>query len=164
MRWATWIATAGGIGYFPVFPGTVGSGIGLLLFIVLRHLSTPLYLFLLLVLFGLGVYTSSLSEGVFQKKDAGCIIIDEIHAMLLVPFLLPPAPTWWIAGFVVFRFFDIKKPPPIRRFEKMPKGWGVMMDDLIAALYTVVSLRLIEGMIALALVMFSSLGGGSVLG
>ncbi len=144
MKWATWISTAGGIGYFPVFPGTVGSGLGLLMFFALRSISAPVYIAFLLVLFGVGVYTSTLSEQVFQKKDAGSIIIDEIHAMLLVPFLLPQTPFWWIAGFIVFRFFDIKKPPPIRRFEKMPKGWGVMMDDLIAALYTVLTLRLLE--------------------
>lgn len=147
MRWATWIATGGGIGYFPVFPGTIGSLVGLLLFLPLQDLSFEAYVLFLFGLFGLGVYTSSLSEQHFQKKDAGEIVIDEIHAMLLVPFLLPPHPYWWVAGFVVFRFFDIFKPPPIRVFEKMPKGWGVMMDDLVAALYTVISLRLAENMI-----------------
>lgn len=144
MKWAVWIATGGGIGYFPVFPGTLGSLVGLLLFIPLQGLSNGLYILFLFALFGLGVYTSGLSEQFFQQKDSGAIIIDEIHAMLLVPFLLPPKPYWWVAGFVVFRFFDITKPPPIRVFEKMPKGWGVMMDDLMAALYTVGSLRLLE--------------------
>ncbi|MFQ5597488.1 MAG: phosphatidylglycerophosphatase A [Nitrospiria bacterium] len=144
MRWAAWIATAGGIGYFPVFPGTIGSVLGLLLFVVLRRLPKPIYVFLLLVLFGLGVYTSTLSEDLFQKKDASHIIIDEICAMLLVLFFLPSIPLWWIAGLIVFRVFDIKKPPPIRSFEKLPKGWGVMMDDLVAAIYTIASLRIVE--------------------
>ncbi len=86
MRWAAWIATGGGIGYFPVFPGTLGSLVGLLLFLPLQGLSNGVYILFLFAVFGLGVYTSGLSEAVFQQKDAGAIIIDEIHAMLLVPF------------------------------------------------------------------------------
>jgi len=144
LKCAVGIATAGGLGFFPVAPGTVGSLFGLFLFYPLRHLSLPIYLLFLVVLFGIGVYSSSLSESFFKKKDSGHIIIDEIHAMLLISFFIPQSPAWWIAGFIVFRFFDIKKPYPIRLFERLPAGWGVMMDDLIAALYGLALLRLIK--------------------
>ncbi len=144
MRWAAWIATCGGIGYFPYFPGTIGSLAGLLLFLPLRHLSIPSYTVFLIVLFALGVYTATAAEPYFKKKDASHIVIDELHAILFVCYLLPPTYAWWIAGFIVFRFFDIKKPRPIRRFEKWPGGWGVMADDSVAALYTVAVLRLAD--------------------
>jgi len=144
LRCAVGIATGGGLGYFPVFPGTVGSLLGLVLFFPLRHLSLPIYLVFLVVLFGVGVFCSGLSESFFKKKDSGHIIIDEIHSMFLISFFIPQTPMWWIAGFVVFRFFDIKKPYPIRRFERLPGGWGVMMDDLIAALYGLALLHLIR--------------------
>ena len=82
-------------------------------------------------------------------KDASQIVIDEIVAMMLVSFLLPASPGWWIAGFFVFRLFDISKPPPIRAIEKLPGGWGIMMDDLLAAGYTVGLLRLSEKIYAI---------------
>lgn len=147
MKWTGWIATCGGIGYFPYFPGTIGSLAGLILFLPLRHLPTLHYVLLLILLFGIGVYTSTRSEPYFQKKDASAIVIDELHAMLLILFFLPPVFLWWIAGFVVFRIFDISKPCPIRRFEKLPGGWGIMMDDFIAALYALGLLHLFNGVL-----------------
>ncbi|MFQ5779653.1 MAG: phosphatidylglycerophosphatase A [Nitrospiria bacterium] len=146
MRWATWIATGVGVGYFPIFPGTIGSLVGLFLFLFLQHLSAAAYTLIFLLLFGLGVYSADLSESFFQEKDAGQIVIDEIVAMMAVLFFLPSSPGWWISGFLLFRLFDIAKPPPIRRLERLPGGWGVMIDDLIAAVYTVGVLRLAEGL------------------
>lgn len=143
-RWASWVATGAGVGYFPVVPGTAGSLVGLSLFLLLRNLSPLDYGLLLVFLFPVGVYTAGLSESFLGRKDAGQIVIDEIYAMLLVPALLPVSWLWWIAGFLLFRLFDIAKPFPIRSFEKLPGGWGIMMDDLSAALYTVLLLRLAE--------------------
>jgi phosphatidylglycerophosphatase A len=136
-----------GVGFFPLFPGTIGSLFGLLLFLLLQHLSTATFMLFLFFLFGLGVYSSHLSESFFKKKDASEIVIDEIVAILLVLFFLPASLFWWTAGFISFRFFDILKPPPIRRFERLPGGWGVMVDDLIAAGYALGILRLIEWVI-----------------
>jgi phosphatidylglycerophosphatase A len=78
-------------------------------------------------------------------KDSPQIVIDEIVAMLLVLFLLPSSLRWQIGGFLLFRFFDIAKPPPIRILEGLPGGWGIMADDLLAALYTISLLRLFQG-------------------
>ncbi len=147
MKWSTLIATGMGVGFFPLFPGTIGSLFGLLLFLLLQHLSTVTFILFLLLFFGLGVYSSHLSESFFKKKDASEIVIDEIVAILLVLFFLPASLLWWTAGFVSFRFFDILKPPPIRIFERLPGGWGVMMDDIIAAGYALGILRLAEWVI-----------------
>lgn len=147
MRWPTLIATGLGVGYFPLFPGTIGSLFGLLLFLFLRHLSTATFILFIFFLFGLGVYSSYLYEASFKKKDASEIVIDEIVAMLIVLFFLPASLLWWTAGFILFRLFDITKPPPIRMFERLPGGWGVMVDDLIAAGYALGVLHLAERVI-----------------
>ncbi len=143
-KWASRIATGLGVGYLPVMPGTAGSLVGFFLFFILRDLSTAGGALVLFFTFGIGVYTAGLSESFFKLKDSSHIVIDEIFAMLLVSFLLPPSPRWWIAGFLLFRLFDITKPPPIRTLEKLRGGWGVMMDDLLAAVYTIGLLRLSE--------------------
>lgn len=153
MRWVQWIATGFGVGYSPLMPGTLGSLLGLLIFLLLRPLSPVSYSLFFLLFFALGVYTSGACESVFQKKDAGEIVIDEIAAMLLVLPLIPASAGWWTAGFLMFRFFDITKPKPIRAVEKLPGGWGVMADDLIAAGYAILLLRASE-------VIFRNVRGG----
>jgi phosphatidylglycerophosphatase A len=142
-KWARWIATGFGVGYFPIMPGTLGSLLGFSFFLALRPLPPVLYLFTLIAFIFLGVHTAGLSESFFQKKDASEIVIDEIVTMMGVLFLIPPSVGWWFAGFVAFRVFDILKPPPCRQFERLPGGWGVMADDLLAGAYTVVFLQLL---------------------
>lgn len=144
VKWTTWIATGLGAGYFPIVPGTAGSLVGFFLFLPVQHLSSSLSAPFLAILFGIGVYTAGRSESQFGKHDSGEIVIDEIVAMLVVLFLLPRSFRWWIAGFVFFRLFDMVKPPPIRTIERLHGGWGVMADDLGAAVYTIGLLRLVE--------------------
>ncbi len=71
-------------------------------------------------------------------------MIDEIAAVLLVLPFVPASFGWWIAGVVLFRFFDIVKPPPVRLFERLPGGWGVMADDLAAGGYTLFCLWVVQ--------------------
>ncbi|MBI3804865.1 MAG: phosphatidylglycerophosphatase A [Nitrospirae bacterium] len=144
MKFYQVIATGFGVGYFPFLPGTAGSLLGLFLFLPLRSLSPFFFGLFFVFLFGLGTYAAGACERSLQKKDAGEIVIDEIAAMMIVLFLLPASLGWWIAGFITFRIFDIAKPPPIPLFEKLPGGWGIMADDVAAAGYAVLSLRLIE--------------------
>lgn len=142
-KWARWIATGFGVGYFPLMPGTLGSLLGVSFFLALRPLPPVLYFFTLIAFLFLGVHTAGLSESFFQKKDASEIVIDEIVTMMGVLFLIPPSVGWWFAGFVAFRVFDILKPPPCRQFEQLPGGWGVMADDLLAGAYAIVLIQLI---------------------
>jgi phosphatidylglycerophosphatase A len=142
-KWACWIATGFGVGYFPIMPGTLGSLLGFCFFLILRPLPPILYFFTFIGFIFLGIYTAGLSESFFQKKDPSEIVIDEIVTMMGILFLIPPSVGWWFTGLVAFRVFDILKPPPCRQFERLPGGWGIMADDLLAGAYTVVLLQLI---------------------
>jgi len=84
----------------------------------------------------LGVFSSAKLESDSGVKDPSYIVIDEFACMFPVFFLIPPRPAYVLTGFILFRLFDILKPPPIRQIEKIKGGWGVMLDDLAAAVYT----------------------------
>jgi phosphatidylglycerophosphatase A len=126
-----------GLGLAPVAPGTFGTLGGVLLAWLLPG-DLPLFL-AAAVIFAFGV---GLANGL-RTKDPGWFVVDEVAAYMLVPLGLG-RDGWVLAGaFVFFRIFDIAKPPPIKRLEFIPGGWGVMLDDTLAALYAHAVLRLI---------------------
>ena len=136
-------------GYVPFAQGTVGSLLVLIpLLLIPRNLTSDYFFWfsltvfiLSLFLFLLGVWASGVCESLWGK-DAGRIVVDEIVGMLVSLVFLPFTPKVLWAGFFLFRFFDIVKPPPARFIEKLPGGWGVVADDVIAGVYTNVILRL----------------------
>ena len=95
----------------------------------------------LVLLFIIGVITSSVVEKEWGH-DSNRVVVDEVQGMLTALFLMPLSWQCVLASFVLFRFFDIVKPLGIRKMEKFPGGWGVMLDDLLAGLYTNVLLQL----------------------
>jgi phosphatidylglycerophosphatase A len=96
----------------------------------------PIYAFSLVFLFALGILFSAEAEKIYKRKDPRMIVIDEVCGMMLSLFLVPYN-IWIVAlGFVLFRTFDIIKPPPAKRIEKFSGAFGVMFDDIIAAIYT----------------------------
>jgi phosphatidylglycerophosphatase A len=141
---AVLIASTGYAGFFPIAPGTVGSAVGLVVFAALRYWtpwwSEPLAIVITLVV---GAWAGGVTERVLQRTDPGPVVIDEVLGMLITLFLLPVSWTGAFVGFVLFRIFDVIKPAPANRAEKLPGGWGVMMDDAIAALYAHLALRLL---------------------
>ena len=155
-RLARLIATAGGVGYVPIAPGTAGSLIGCLLAWWWPWPGTsPISVIAMAAAAWLGALASTAAEQDLQRHDPPCIVIDEVVAMwmtiLLRPFALPPgrntdpveALLYGIVSplaFLLFRLFDIVKPPPLKRLAQLPGGWGVMADDLGAALYTLLVL------------------------
>ncbi len=141
-RWACILATGFGCGHVPIAPGTAGSLVGVLIYLPLNSLSSFWMNVLFLgCLFIIGIYVSGLAEKVFQEKDSGVIVIDEICGMLLTLLLLPKV-TYLAAAFVLFRIFDILKPFPVRMVEqKMRGGLAIMLDDAVAAGYTVLILH-----------------------
>jgi phosphatidylglycerophosphatase A len=147
---AIWIATAGGAGYFPVAPGTAGSLVGVAVVVALGRLplhgsaSIALLAAASLVLFAAGVWAADEAEKFFGRTDPGQVVMDEVVGQMLT-FLLIPHATWkWLAGgFLLFRAFDIVKPFPARQAERIPRGWGIMIDDVIAGGYGLAVLAVI---------------------
>ena len=147
---AVWIATVAGVGYFPVAPGTVGSAVGVGLVAALDTVpftgagrSALLGLATVLIFF-LGVWASGKSEEFFGRTDPCHVVIDEVAGQMAA-FLLSPHASWkfLLAGFGLFRIFDITKPFPARWAERLPGGWGIMIDDLIAGAYALLALALL---------------------
>jgi len=149
-----WIATGFGAGYFPVAPGTAGSVVGLALVIAFRQTSFgPLRLavslaILACVLFAVGVWSAEKAEKIFGRVDPGQVVIDEVAGQVIT-FVATPRVNWMglIAGFILFRAFDIVKPFPARRAERFPGGWGIMVDDAIAGLYSLIVLVILGRLI-----------------
>jgi phosphatidylglycerophosphatase A len=130
------ISTFFGTGYFPIGPGTVASAVVVLLYkFLLSNLSWPLYLLIIIVLFIVGGIAATKYSLVLQQKDPRKIVIDEVCGQLCAFFLVPSSWLLLLLTFVLFRFFDIIKPYPIKKLEKIRDGWGIMADDIMAAVY-----------------------------
>ncbi len=129
------VATGAGSGYAPIAPGTVGSAVGLLLYLPLAGLGGATYLAVVGGISALGVWAAERAERLFGQRDDGRITIDEVAGMLLSLAFLPCRLDVVVAAFLLFRVFDITKPPPARAAESLPGGLGVMTDDLVAGLY-----------------------------
>lgn len=134
------IATGLGIGYSPIIPGTLGSLLGVVIFFLLLKLklSLLLWIIILILLFFLGVITATQAEKLFLKKDSRKIVIDEVVGCLVFLLFIPHIKWCIITGFVLYRILDIVKPFPADKSQELAGGWGIMVDDLIVAVYTVV--------------------------
>jgi phosphatidylglycerophosphatase A len=142
-RLAVFLATAGYSGYFPVAPGTVGSAVGLLVYALVRWAQSPLVeVIVILGLFAAGVWAGTIAERYFGGIDPGPIVLDEVVGMLITLAFVPVGVTGAMTGFVLFRLFDVIKPFPSARLEKLHGGLGVMADDAMAAVYANLALRL----------------------
>lgn len=130
------LATWGGSGYFPVASGTAGTLAAIPFYIWLARLPLPLYLLTLTAFFFLSCWVSGKAEIIFQEKDSGKIVIDEVVGYLVTMIAIPFDWRYIVAGFFLFRFFDIVKPPPASWFDqKLKNGYGVVLDDVAAGLY-----------------------------
>ncbi len=133
-----------GIGFFPVAPGTLASLITVLIYkYVLYQLEWPFLLVLFVFIYLLGVTASSKYVSLTGKHDPGEVVIDEVLGQLIALFLLKPSWILVLSAFFLFRFFDIIKPLFIKKAEKFSKGWGIMLDDIIAGMYTSIILNII---------------------
>jgi phosphatidylglycerophosphatase A len=128
------IATGMFSGYSPFAPGTAGSIVGLLLYLI-PGMEQPLVLSIAIVLtFIIGTRTSAVMEKHFGE-DPSIVVIDEVVGMWISLLFLPRGLMIGIAAFFFFRLYDIIKPPPARQLERLKNGWGVMMDDVAAGIY-----------------------------
>lgn len=130
------LATWGGSGYSPFASGTAGTLAAIPFYICLAGLSLPLYLFTLAAFFFLACWVSGKAEVIFQEKDSGKIVIDEVVGYLVTMIAIPFDWRYIVAGFFLFRFFDIVKPPPAGWFDRnLKNGYGVVLDDVAAGVY-----------------------------
>ena len=150
---AHFIAFGFGAGLAPVAPGTWGTLIALPLYWLIAPWFTPAGAvkpspeFLVLVggLFALGIWACEVTGREIGASDHRGMVWDEVVAFLLVLFFVPGSPVWQAVAFLVFRLFDILKPPPIRYYERtFRNGFGVMLDDLVAAFYTLIVFAIVK--------------------
>jgi phosphatidylglycerophosphatase A len=132
-----------GLGLIPVAQGTFGSLAGIPLAVALARTGPVAHAYLLFFFVLLAVWAAGRSAGVLEEDDPAEVVLDETAGQLLTLFLLPQ--TWLNLsfGFVLFRLFDILKPYPIRRSEKVGGGAGIVVDDLLAGVFANLCLRLI---------------------
>ncbi|MDY7034364.1 MAG: phosphatidylglycerophosphatase A [Thermodesulfobacteriota bacterium] len=136
-RVVLFIATGAYSGYSPVIPGTVGTLVGIGIFLIFYTHSPFGYVAILLLLFFLAVFISDKAENILQEKDSKHIVIDEIFGFMVAMAFLPNRVLYIVLGFFFFRLFDILKIFPANRIErKFKNGYGVVLDDLIAGVYT----------------------------
>lgn len=138
------IATGFYSGYLPKAPGTWGSLVGLLLVFLLNYFSLPVYLTVTVFLFMIGTFSAGEAEKILDNHDPGIVVIDEIVGMLIAMIAVPLSPLTMLLGFFLFRVFDIVKPFPVNIFDqRFHGGLGIMLDDVMAGIYSLLSLQLL---------------------
>ena len=140
-RLAVLLATSLGAGYFPVAPGTAGSAVGVVIYLLTRQWNATGQVALVAVISVVGVWAADLAERHFGRDDPGPVVIDEVAGQLLTLLLTGAGVGGAIVGFFVFRALDIFKPFPARRLESLHGGLGIMADDLMVAIYGNILMR-----------------------
>jgi phosphatidylglycerophosphatase A len=130
------LATGFTVGNIPFAPGTWGSLLGLPLWLAVARLETAAAAACLLAVVGAAVWLADRAERVLGQKDAQCIVIDEVAGMLVSLAGVPVSAVNFLCAFVLFRLLDIFKPFPARQIEqRLPGGWGIVLDDVAAGIY-----------------------------
>ncbi len=138
-----WLATCFKIGHLPIAPGTWGSLAAVIgWWLWLQYLDPLVFIVLIITIFTIGVFATNIIIDHTGEKDPSRVVIDEVSGQWLGLLMLPDGAVYIAGAFILFRFLDILKPWPIRQLEQFPKGWGVMLDDMLAGLLT---LCLIQG-------------------
>jgi phosphatidylglycerophosphatase A len=129
-------------GRSPFAPGTAGTVVGVLLYLLVKGLGTAWYLAAAMAVIIIGVWTAGRAEILLGKKDAQSIVIDEIAGYLVSMVLVPSGWMYVVAAFILFRVFDVIKPWPLKRLQDLHGGLGVMLDDIGAGVYTNIALQI----------------------
>jgi len=129
------VGTVGGAGFFPIAPGTVGSAIGVAVYLLTARWPAAWQIGLLAAISLIGTWGATGTARALGREDPGLVIVDEVAGQLLTLLLTGVGVVGAIAGFFIFRILDIVKPWPARNFEALHGGVGIMADDLMAGLY-----------------------------
>ncbi len=139
------IASAGFAGYLPGAPGTWGSLVAVIVWFGLQYIVSPLIIMgLTIILFFVGVWVSAKLSKHDEEEDPSYIVIDEWVGQWIPLWFIPIQPVYILLAFGLFRAFDIAKPWPIRIFDEMSGGWGIMLDDIAAGVYALIILEGIQ--------------------
>jgi len=146
--WATTVATFFGAGRLRPGPGTWGSlATALLWWLLASHLTPaarlPVILVLIAIVIAIGIPAATLEARGCGKKDPSHVVIDEVAGQLITLIGCPIVWQALLAGFILFRVFDIVKPPPVRSLERLPEGTGIVVDDVGAGVYGLIVLQLL---------------------
>ena len=149
MRFAVLLlATGGFVGYFPIASGTVGTVVGVPIFLLTasaQHAWPSLALLLLALATLVGCWVAGRAEEILEEHDSHAIVLDEILGYLAATLLLPATWDHALTAFLVFRLFDVVKPFPANVIDqRLPGGYGVVLDDVVAGLYANLATRLIH--------------------
>ncbi|MEE3002810.1 MAG: phosphatidylglycerophosphatase A [Pseudomonadota bacterium] len=134
-----------GAGFLPKAPGTWGTLVALPFFLFMQNYNTQIYLFMLLFLTLFSIFACGYTSTALGVHDHESIVCDEVVGYLLVLCFIPNSAIWIVAAFLVFRLFDIFKPWPICWFDKnISGGFGIVLDDIVAAVFSIAFLILIK--------------------
>ena len=128
------------LGKLPFAPGSWGS-LGALILWIFLPLSFPLQLMVIIILFSVGVIASKKTAESMNDHDPSEVVIDEATGMGIALFMLPHSTAIFTMAFILFRIFDIFKPSFIYRAQKLPGGWGIMFDDILAGIFALLICR-----------------------
>jgi phosphatidylglycerophosphatase A len=141
---AFWIASGFGAGLSPKAPGTVGTLVAILPWLLLRELPVLAYLAVVIATFALGVWAAQRVIDMLGAEDPGVVVIDEWIGLWITLLLVPPGWVWLVVGVVLFRLFDIVKPWPVGWADRrLHGGFGAMFDDALAGVYSLLALQLL---------------------
>ena len=128
--------TVAGAGYVPLFPGTAGTLVGVAIYWVFKNFfpQTVNYIIILAVFLVGGIWVSTRCNQYLEGDDNSSIVIDELTGFLLTMFLIPFSFRFVLLGFILFRIIDITKPFKIEKVGRIGGGWGIMADDIAAAI------------------------------
>ncbi len=129
------IATGGFVGKIPFAPGTLGTLVAIPIILIYWDKGLLAQLSITAAVFFVGLWASIVIVEKYKEKDPEYIVVDEIAGFMVTMIAIEPNLIHLAIGFVLFRLYDILKPPPIKHFEKLPSGLGVMVDDIIAGVY-----------------------------
>ena len=146
--WATLVATFFGAGRLHPGPGTWGSASAVLLWAALAHVinpsyRTPVVIALAIFVTLIGIPAATQVARASGTKDPQFVVIDEVAGQLIALIAAPLTWKTFAAGFILFRAFDIIKPPPVRQLERLPEGTGIVLDDVAAGIYALAVMQLL---------------------
>jgi phosphatidylglycerophosphatase A len=144
--WATTVATFFGIGRLHPGPGTWGSAATVLVWTLIAYelplnLRAPAAICLAALVTVIGIPAATRTARAYSKKDPQFVVIDEVAGQLIALIFVPLSWKTFLAAFILFRAFDITKPPPVRQLEKLPEGFGIVLDDVAAGIYAFLVLQ-----------------------